>query len=197
MLFPDYAIFNINYRLYVNGSNTFPTQENDVKAAVDFIVTKEAEYGISNKYVLLGASAGGHLAMLQAYKYNSPKIKAVVNFFGPSDMNALYNNPASPFAPPSAIAALFNGTPSTQAQLYFQSSPLNFVNAQSPPTIILQGGVDPLISPSQQTALKTKLDASGVVNSYVFYPSESHGWGEPTITDSYKKIKTFVTANVQ
>ena len=196
VLFPDYAIFNINYRLYTNGSNLFPTQENDVKAAVDYIVAHEAEYKISDKFVLLGVSAGGHLAMLQAYKYSSPKIKAVVNFFGPSDMSAMYTNPASPLVP-TAVAQLFNGTPSTQAQLYFQSSPINFVNAQSPPTIMLQGGVDPLVSPSQQTALKTKLDASSVVNSYVFYPNEGHGWGEPTLTDSYTKIKIFITANVQ
>src|SRR5829696_2536254 len=34
---PDYAIFNINYRLF-NGNNLFPTQENDVKSAIGFIV---------------------------------------------------------------------------------------------------------------------------------------------------------------
>ena len=31
---PNYAIFNISYRLAANGQNLFPAQENDVKAAV-------------------------------------------------------------------------------------------------------------------------------------------------------------------
>ena len=43
---PDYAIFNINYRLSVNGTNVFPTQENDVKAAFDYIVNNSAGYNI-------------------------------------------------------------------------------------------------------------------------------------------------------
>ena len=68
---PDYAIFNINYRLATGTSNFFPSQENDVKAAVEFIVNKSAEYYVSQKIVLLGASAGGHLALLQGYKYAS------------------------------------------------------------------------------------------------------------------------------
>ena len=36
-----YAIFNINYRLATGISNYFPTQENDVKAAIEFIYGKQ------------------------------------------------------------------------------------------------------------------------------------------------------------
>src|SRR5258705_7147659 len=80
---PGYAIFNINYRLATGAVNLFPTQENDVKAAIEFIYNKRSEYIISDKFVLLGTSAGGHLSLLQAYKYSTPvKIKAIVDFFG-------------------------------------------------------------------------------------------------------------------
>lgn len=199
VLFPNYAFFNINYRLYQNatGTNKFPTQETDVKSAIDFIYAKRGEYGVADKFVLLGASAGGHLAMLQAYKYNNPKIKAVVNYFGPADMADMYNNPASPLAPKELVAALLGGTPSTQASLYASSSPINFVSTQSAPTITFQGGIDPLIKPAQQTALHAKLNTAGVTNQYVLYPNESHGWIGANLTDSYLKIKAFVTANVQ
>ena len=146
---------------------------------------------------MLGASAGGHLSLLQAYKYSSPvKIKAVVDFFGPVDLVDMYNNPASIFAPPAALAAVVGATPTTNLTLYQQSSPINFVTAQSPPTIILQGGVDPLVSPSQSVALKTKLLAMGVINQYVFYPTESHGWTGANLTDSFDKIAVFLIANV-
>lgn len=193
---PAYAVININYRLATPGINLFPTQENDVKGAIDFIYSKRAEYLISDKFVLLGASAGGHLALLQAYKYSAPNIKAVVDFFGPTDMADMYYNPASIYAPPASIAALMGGTPVTNPAMYQQSGPINFVTAQSPPTIILQGGVDQLVSPSQSATLNTKLQAMGVVHQYVFYPTENHGWIGANLADSFDKIQAFLAANV-
>ena len=84
---PGYAFFNINYRLATGTPNLFPTQENDVKAAIEFIYSKRDEYNVSDKFVLLGVSSGAHLSLLHAYKYTSPvRIKAVVDFFGPTDL---------------------------------------------------------------------------------------------------------------
>ena len=195
---PGYAIFNINYRLATGTSNYFPTQENDVKAAIEFIYGKRIEYQISNKYILLGASAGSHLALLHAYKYAAPvTIKAVVDFFGPKDLVDMYNNPASTLAPPSALVAVIGATPTTNLTLYQQSSPITFVTAHSPATIILQGGADPLVSPAQSVALKNKLQSMGVVNQYFLYPLEKHGWTGAPLTDSFDKIVQFITANVQ
>ena len=193
----NYAIININYRLASGTSNLFPTQENDVKAAIEFIYSKKTEYAISDKFVLLGTSAGGHLSLLQAYKYNTPvKIKAVVDFFGPTDLVDLYNNPASVLAPPAAVAAVVGATPTTNLTLYQQSSPINFAVATSPPTIILQGGVDVLVSPVQSATLNTRLQTLGVIHQYVFYPTENHGWTGANLTDSFDKIAAFLAANV-
>jgi dipeptidyl aminopeptidase/acylaminoacyl peptidase len=99
-------------------------------------------------------------------------------------------------ASPAALAAVIGATPLTNAALYIQSSPITFVTAQSPPTIILQGGMDPLVAPSQSAALKTKLQAMGVINQYVFYPTESHGWVGANLSDSFDKIAVFLAANV-
>lgn len=194
---PDYAVVNINYRLAGSGSNLFPAQEMDVKAAVEFIYLNTVLYRISDKFVLLGASAGAHLAMLHSYKYPDPvRIKAVVDFFGPSDMTEMYNNPA-PLAPPASIAGVVGGTPATHAALYQSSSPVNFINAQSPPTIIFQGGNDPLVLPSQSTAVRDKLTAAGVANQYVFYASGGHGdWDLATYTNAFNNIQAFLETHV-
>lgn len=195
---PDYAIFNINYRLATGSANFFPTQENDVKAAVEFIYNKRTEYVISDKFVLNGQSAGGHLALLQAYKYHSPiHIKAVVDFFGPSDMVDLYNNPGS--VSPSLLALIVGATPTANPAIYQQSSPINFVTAQSCPTIILQGGLDLLVNPTTQSlALKNKLTTTGIINQYVFYPTGGHGdWNAATYADAFNNIQSFLAANVQ
>jgi acetyl esterase/lipase len=190
--FPDYAVINVNYRLAGNNQNLFPSQENDVKAAVEFAVSKKNEYTISDKWVFLGASAGAHLALLQAYKYsNIIKPKAVVSFFGPTDLTYFFNNPLIPIVP----AILFNATgtiPSLNAIIYQQSSPVTFVTAQSCPTLLLQGGKDSLVPAIQATILKNKLDAAGVPNQYIFYPNNGHGWGGPDQEDSFSKIEIFL-----
>jgi acetyl esterase/lipase len=195
---PEYAIVNINYRLANFGSNNFPTQENDTKASIEYLYSKRSEYFISDKFVLVGASAGAHLALLQAYKYSSPvKIKAVVDFFGPTDMIDLYNNPGT--VPQASIEAIVGATPTSNPDLYESSSPLHFVTNQSCPTIILQGGNDPLVNPvSQSGALKDKLDLFDVAHQYVLYPGKGHGddWDNATYFDAFNKIQAFLAANV-
>jgi len=193
---PDYAIFNINYRLATGTANAFPTQENDVKAALELIVGKTGEYHISQKFVLLGASAGGQLALLQGYKYTSPvKPKAIADFFGPTDMVDLYNS-TTPFGQP-LLASIVGGTPTSNPTIYQQSSPINFVTAQSPPTIIFHGGLDPVVPPAESVALAAKLQLMGVTNQYILYPTETHAtFSSANLTDAFNKLQAFLAANV-
>jgi acetyl esterase/lipase len=191
---PEYAVFNINYRLAGSGQNLFPAQELDVKKCIEFIYSKASEYNISNKFVLLGASAGGHLALLHAYKYTSPvKIKAVVSFFGPTDITAFYNNPPNVLIP-IALQNVTGTTPQLNPVLYQNSSPINFVTSSSCPTMMLQGGNDPVVPASQAELLKAKLVTTGVPHQYVLYPTGGHGdWDAATYTDAFNKIDAFLS----
>ena len=192
---PSYAIFNINYRL-ANTPDLFPAQELDVKAAVEFIYNKRQEYNISDKFVLVGGSAGAHLALLQGYKYStSVKPKAIIDFFGPTDLIDMYNNPPNPLVQ-SLLVAVTGVTP-TANTLYTQSSPINFISSQSPPTMILHGGTDIVVAPSQSVLLDTRLQTAGVIHQYFFYPTEGHGWVGANLSDSFNKIQAFLAANVQ
>jgi acetyl esterase/lipase len=193
---PDYAIFNINYRL-VNGNNLFPTQEQDVKTAVDFIVKNSKDYHINkSKLVLLGVSAGGHLALLQAYKYANPKIAAIIDFFGPTDLVTMFQKPWHPYVP-FVLQMITGTTPSKSPAIYQQSSPITYVSSHSAPTLILHGGSDNIVNVSQSKSLKNKLDKAGVKNELVIYPGKSHGWYGATLSNSFDRIEKFLTANVQ
>ena len=192
---PTYSIFNLNYRL-ANTPDLFPAQEQDIKAAVEFIYNKRSEYLISDKFVLIGASAGAHLALLQGYKYSTPvKPKAIIDFFGPTDLIDMYNNPPNPYVPP-LLVSVTGATPTSNNALYMQSSPINYISSQTPPTMILHGGIDIVVSPSQSVLLNNKLTMAGVTRQYVFYPTEEHGWVGVNITDSFNKIQAFLAANV-
>src|SRR6187401_687690 len=191
---PTYAIFNINYRL-ANVSDLFPAQELDIKAAVEFIYNKRQEYKISDKFVLVGASAGAHLALLQGYKYSTPvKPKAIIDFFGPTDLVDMYNNPPNALVQPLLVAV--TGVTPTANTLYTQSSPINFISSQSPPTMILHGGTDIVVAPSQSVLLDTRLQTAGVIHQYFFYPTEGHGWVGANLSNSFNKIQAFLAANV-
>jgi acetyl esterase/lipase len=190
---PNYAIFNIMYRLAVNGNNLFPSQEQDVKKCIEFIYSKRSEYKISDKFVLVGASAGGHLALLHTYKYTSPvKIKAIVDFFGPTDLTVFYNNPPT-FLVPILLLNVTGTTPVLNPTLYQQSTPLTFTTINSSPTIILHGGADIVVNSVQSTLLRDRLQTLGVAHQFVFYPSGGHGdWDAATYKDAFNKIEAFI-----
>ncbi len=174
-VYPGYAFFNINYRLATATTNQFPAQEDDVNAAVQYIYNHRSQYHISDKFVIQGFSAGGHLALLQAYKYTSPvKIEAVGAYYAITDLVALYNNPPS-FTTFYALNTAIGASPATDPQIYQQSSPINFVNAQTCPTIIFQGGTDTLVSPQQAFSLDSVLISKNVSQQLVYFPADGHG----------------------
>ena len=193
---PHYAIININYRLANQLTNHFPTQEADIQTALQTIVSAAAGYDLSKNVVLLGASAGAHLALLQAYKYNTPVVpKAVISFFGPADIAALYNGQSNAYYK-MGLQLLIGGTPTTKPDVFSQASPIYFAGNQKVPTLLLHGGRDGLVPVSQSKALKEKLDAAGVPAELIIYPTEGHGWHGASLTDSYKHIVQFLNKYV-
>lgn len=187
--FPDFAVVNINYRLASLTSPAIPKQIDDIALVLKHL--KTSGYNISANYALIGTSAGGHLAMLYGYKYDTQgEIKAICDIVGPAD----FSDPAylsHPLYPSAALALLGTQTP-TQAQID-EVSPTAHITAQSAPTLSFYGGTDPLVPPSQGPRLKAKLDEAGVYNEFNFFPNGGHAdWDDATNTDVYAKITTFL-----
>ena len=194
---PGYAIVNINYRLATQKINHFPTQENDVQSAINFVYQKRNDYQLSDKLVLLGASAGAHLALLHAYKHSDPvKIQSVISFFGPTDLISIYKSISNSYYQ-MAIQVLVGGTPVNNIEAFHQSSPLFFANAKSCPTLLLHGAKDPWVPVSHSKTLSNKLNASGVKTELVIYPNEGHGWYGNTLNESFDKVASFLQNNVE
>ncbi len=193
-LLGNYAIFNLNYRL-ANGTTVLLQQQlNDIDAAINFIYSNATKYSINtNKIAIMGASAGAHLTLLKCYKANTDgKIKAVVDLFGPTDMAWMYNShPVASLTQP-IIVNVMGGTPASSATAYTNGSPINFVTATVPPTIIFHGTADPVVPISESIKLQAKLQLAGVTNQYVTYTGESHGWTGANLTDTYTKAVAFI-----
>ncbi|HEX6915972.1 MAG TPA: alpha/beta hydrolase [Chitinophagaceae bacterium] len=195
-LLPDYAFFNINYRLANSGGNLWPAQLDDLSEAVQFIRDRSNEYQFNTGLMAVGgASAGAHLALLYAYQQPG-RFKAVADMFGPTDMKDLYQN--STGSVQWMLALFMGGTPASNPSAYHDASPLFFVNSASTPTIILHGTNDNVVPLHQSDSLVNRLNKAGVVNQYQVYTGEGHGvWSSGNTNDAYAGIAAFLKTHVK
>jgi acetyl esterase/lipase len=189
--FPSYAFASVNYRLVTQTTNFFPAQENDVTASMEYLKEKASMYKLSGQFILLGASAGGHLALLQAYKHNDVVAsKAVVSFFGPTDLVKLYQETDSSLL--NGLKGAASVSPELLNRVLAESSPINYVSASAPPTLLLHGDKDSIVPVNQAQLLHAKLDSSGVRNELAVYKGEGHGWLGNNLVDSFNRLEAFL-----
>lgn len=189
----DYAIVNINYRL-VNFSSIYmlPTQTDDIHAALDFVEDRAKEWGVKSEFVVLGLSAGGHLAMLYSYKNDTKnRVKATVNIVGPSNLNddfytnnLIYNFAMGYIAKPEDLPA------NTKAAVF--ASPVTWITNSAPPTISFYGTNDSFIPASQHSALENALKAHNIPNEkYIYTGSHTQASYDQSV-DIVTKTKAFL-----
>ena len=190
--FPNYAIVNMDYRLGTPQSPGFPKQIQDIETLIAHL--KSSSYQISNKYAMIGASAGAHLSMLYAYRYDPQhEVKAVVSIVGPTDFTDP-NFVGNPLFTDGLAPLVGNTTFQENPEIYAVVSPVTHVNAQSPPTAMFFGNADPLIPNSQGPILKQKLDQFGVFNEMTYYDGGHGNWDEPSLVNFQQKVIAFITS---
>jgi acetyl esterase/lipase len=166
---------------------TFPAQVHDVKAAVRWVKGHAKDYKVDPGHVgAVGFSAGAHLAMMlgvtgpsDGLEGDAPadapdtSIRAVVNYFGPTDLAAA----DIPDVTRPLLRDFVGGTPSEKPKETAQASPLTFVSAGDAPILTFQGTKDPLIPHTQATRLAEAMTAAGVPGRVELLAGASHGWG--------------------
>ncbi|MBD2343978.1 alpha/beta hydrolase [Anabaena subtropica] len=138
-----YTVFAITYRYAP--AYKFPAQLDDVRSALNFIQQHAVEYETDiNRIALLGRSAGGHLAMLAAYEQNALPVRAVISYYGPSNLAKGYREPPTPdvLNVRSVLEGFLGGTPDQVPQQYTKASPINYANRPLPTTLLIHGGRD-------------------------------------------------------
>jgi acetyl esterase/lipase len=158
-----YMTATVSYRF-----GPYPECVEDISDAVNWFYAHGDQYGYDpDRIALVGASAGAHLAMMAGYGWKEKtmnrdsakshhRIKAVVNIFGPVDMT-------TDFARHHPTATSFMARSYEEApELYKEASPIQYIDKDSPPTMIIQGTSDELVPNSQADQLKQRLDSLGV-----------------------------------
>ncbi len=165
------AVANLNYRLVGKNGVSWHDQIADIGSALSFLAEKSPYYGYSaERVVLLGMSAGGHLSLLYAYKYDGTgTVKAVVSLAGPTDVSAsdladtLWDNFKFD------IARVF---PETEQE---SASPVMFANRV--PTLLMHGKLDQIVPYSQAEKLDAALTIKGVPRKFIHFDDTDHSVG--------------------
>jgi acetyl esterase/lipase len=182
----------------------------DVKRAVAWMKANAARYQINPERVILaGGSAGGHLALLAAYTPDHPlltppdvresdlSVRAVVSYYGPTDMRACYHHlaqarliglPKVEVGLPGAadmkknmtdagrMDTLMGGHLHEVPEAYALASPVAHVQAGCPPTLLIQGEPDVIAPAAATRELHRKLVECGVPAVNIIYPLTNHAF---------------------
>lgn len=186
------AIVNTNYRLTSSVGITYVEQIQDLNSLLLKLKKDAQSLNISSNFLLVGISAGGHLAMLYANSPIGDKLaSAVAAVVPPVNLTApsMYEGELK-FDVQKLIGKPF----STSTQEYFNASPIFQFNQSGPPMIVFFGGKDLTVPVDQSELCKKMFTVSRMKYEYYFYPNESHEWG--VWDDTINKIITFASKNL-
>ncbi len=182
----NYNVATISYRLLPEYK--WPTHFNDVQFVMRDLLKRKDELKFdSSKIVISGRSAGGHLALLAAYRQVIPNIKGIINFYGITDMNQFWQegSPGDILDTPNLLKELLGSNPQESQEAYLEASPTFYVQkklesrsdgVQAVPTLSLHGKIDPMVSWNQAESLAKKLREEDVDHYNLIFDYTTHGF---------------------
>ena len=158
-----------------------PEAHADVKRALRHVSLNAASYGIDAKRLgVFGGSAGGHLSLMLGLNGDDgdpaatdpvlrgpARIKAVVAYYPPVDLRRMTG-------PNERFPAL--DFPNEQAA---GISPILFVDAKDPPTLIIHGDADTLVPIASGKSIHESLKQAGARTEMITIVGGDHGFTEP------------------
>jgi acetyl esterase/lipase len=190
--YPECAVVNLNYRLASESSPAFPKQPQDIASAVRKL---REDYNLSQKYFVYGSSAGGFLAMMYAYAFDSTNlVQGVFSSVGLCDLtDSKFQSGSSRMY---ADVIVGPGSFTTDTAKYLEASPVNYIDEETPPTIAFYGEDDSLVPVSQKVILAEELEANGVQNVVISYNDAGHNWNQAALEDCKQRLFKFVEKNL-
>lgn len=177
-----FAVANIEYRL--TGQATAPAAVEDARCALIYLIKNAKALNIdANKIVIMGGSAGGHLALMAGLLGNNPifdsycsgveniKVAAIIDKYGITDVWDWGNGKVVK----SKSARNWLGNKADDKEFVASVSPINYVDKNSPPVFIVHGDADPTVPYQQSVDLHKKLLAAGVKTEFITVEGGLHG----------------------
>lgn len=198
---------SIDYRY--GYKNTIKDILSDYNDGLEFIKLKSNKLKIDTEnIILMGLSAGGHLALLYSSfntsiddKRRMKGIKSVVAYYPPSDLKDLFNKNSKSLFTRFAASRTLKGTPVTEEEVYENYSPINWISEKMIPTLVVHGKLDRVVPFDSSIKLIKKLKALNVQSSFLVHNKGFHSFD--TILKDYttisiiKKTIRFIKASIK
>lgn len=177
-----FAVANIEYRLTPQA--TAPAAVEDARCALIYLIKNAKALNIDvNKIVIMGGSAGGHLALMAGllandhrFDGNCPgveniRVAAIIDKYGITDVwDWGYGKHIT-----SKSAGRWLGDKANDAAFARSVSPINYISKDNPPVFIAHGDADPTVPYEQSVELHKKLKEAGVITEFMTIEGGKHG----------------------
>ena len=142
------ATWNVEYRRLGQPGGGWPGTYLDAGRAVDHVRTLARSHALDlSRVVIVGHSAGGHLAMWAAARAQVPKgsalfmadplrVRGVVNLAGPVDLTANISGYEG-LCRDTVITTLLGGTPASVPERYAHASPIKLLPSGIPQVVVI------------------------------------------------------------
>ena len=199
-----FAVVSIDYRYGIN--NSMEDILEDYSDALEFVREKSEMLRLdTSKMALMGLSAGGHLALLYAAYYTSPKanitqeesvlrmkgIKAVVGFYAPSDLKDIFEKDNKSLFARFATRATLKGLPDESDDVYRYYSPIYWVSSCMPPVFLVHGKDDTVVPCNSSIKLARRLKSCAI--DYKFYVHKKGNHAFEFVLKDFKTIRILET----
>lgn len=177
-----FAVANIEYRL--TSQATAPAAIEDTRCALIYLIKNANALHLDpNKIVIMGGSAGGHLALMGGLLQNNHifdtncmgveniNVAAIIDKYGIADVNDWAYGPYIK----SKSATNWLGAKKEDQNFIKSVSPISWVKSTSPPVFIVHGDADPTVPYQESVALHQALLAAGVKTEFITIPGGLHG----------------------
>jgi acetyl esterase/lipase len=196
-------VVNVEYRLARVA--LAPAAVEDCLCALRYVAAQAKTYDIdTSRIVVTGESAGGHLALSLGMIPDTagldrqcagatplPKVAAVINWFGITDVNDVIDGPNRA----NAAMQWFGSLPNRE-EIARRVSPLSYVRAGLPPILTIHGDKDTTVPYQHAVMLHQALSKIGTANQLVTIPGGRHGGFTPEErTKIYITIREFLSKN--
>lgn len=187
-----FAIASVDYRL--SPEARFPAQVHDIKAAIRFLRHNADKYRFDeSKFIVAGASAGGHLAALVGVSNHhavlegnvgsvkvDSSVQAIVSFYGASNLESILSQSTehglSVRVP--ALRLLLGDLPDQVPDLAKLASPISHIEANDPPLFLIHGDADPQMPPEQSNELHAAYQQRELKSQLFVVKGGQHGGAE-------------------
>jgi len=177
-----FAAASIDYRFAIRSS--MDNILTDYTDALDFLKSNAETLRIDDEHiVLMGLSAGGHLALLYASYYTFMNhetkmkgIKGVSVYYCPSGLKDIFvKGQKSLFARFATVAAL-KGMPHNKPDLYSEYSPIEWISERMVPTLVVHGRKDMVVPYASSINLVRKLKSKDIPHKFLLHKEGGHGF---------------------